>query len=196
MKKYVLTLVLIFLALMANTPVFCLDGNPDEKIKKGIKSVCIKGNPVFEVKPGPQKDDGGIWPFFQSCCFGPRVGLEANEGDPVRPVEIVDFVLFRHWGLLFGVEVGVKILFDINFPFWGVIVPVMAAQDNGVDGFVASMFLGPRVGMEIKERHIRLREWLNLVPVLNIFTRFSIAMEAYHGYTMTDIEKEEDLKRN
>ncbi len=34
-----------------------------------------------------KKYDGGPWPFLASCCIGPRVGLQMNEGIGLRDYE-------------------------------------------------------------------------------------------------------------
>jgi hypothetical protein len=34
-----------------------------------------------------------------------------------------------------------------------------------------------------------------MIPIVNIFSKFCIGMEAYKGKTMTEIEAEENLKR-
>ena len=46
------------------------------------------------------KEKGGCLPFLGSCCLGPRIGLEMNEGKRVRTLEWVRLVpivgLFAH----------------------------------------------------------------------------------------------------
>src|SRR5690349_15721492 len=41
--------------------------------------------------------DGGVWPFLASCCIGPRVGLEMNEGVAVREVEQFSWLPVVGW---------------------------------------------------------------------------------------------------
>lgn len=41
--------------------------------------------------------DGGPWPFLASCCIGPRVGLQMNEGVAVRDVEQFSWLPIVGW---------------------------------------------------------------------------------------------------
>ena len=41
--------------------------------------------------------DGGPWPFLASCCIGPRVGLQMNEGVAVRDVEQFSWLPVVGW---------------------------------------------------------------------------------------------------
>ncbi len=45
-------------------------------------SVC-----VVPMAFAGKKYDGGPWPFLASCCIGPRVGLQMNEGVALRDYE-------------------------------------------------------------------------------------------------------------
>lgn len=124
----------------------------------------------------PENPDkkGGVGPFLASCCLGPRVGLELNENQQVRTVEWVRLV-FSPVGLVWSGSEGWK-----------------AA---GPGGCLANVCIGPRVGNELKERKIRTKEWLLLVPVVNWVSRAMISIEALNGKTMTEIEEEEKLKK-
>ena len=44
-----------------------------------------------------KKYDGGPWPFLASCCIGPRVGLQMNEGVAVRDVEQFSWLPIVGW---------------------------------------------------------------------------------------------------
>jgi len=121
-----------------------------------------------------QDKKGGVGPFLASCCLGPRVGLELNEGQQVRTVEWVRLV-FSPAGLVWSGSEGWK-----------------AA---GPGGCLANVCIGPRVGNELKKRKIRTKEWLLLVPVVNWVSIAMISIEALNGQTMTQIEEEEKLKK-
>jgi hypothetical protein len=41
--------------------------------------------------------DGGVWPFLASCCIGPRVGLQMNEGVAVRDYEQFSWLPIVGW---------------------------------------------------------------------------------------------------
>jgi len=133
-----------------------------------------------------------IWPGIQSVLFGPRIGLEANEGKPVTFIEKANLFV--------------------------PIVPFLAYQENGIKGFMTSAFICPRAGMELKVRKIRTSEWFGLIPIVGasvhlilthhsrtyviteavsagILSRLLPAYEALRGKTMTEIEKKERIKR-
>ncbi|MEK7275060.1 MAG: hypothetical protein AAB296_02820 [Candidatus Desantisbacteria bacterium] len=113
---------------------------------------------------------GGMTPAFASCCLGPRIGLELNEGTPIRTEEWVNAFLFP-------------------------IVPFEAFDKNGMNGCLTSCCICPRAGLELKERNIRTIEWMQLIPCVGVIPRAMIAAEAYQGKTMTEIEKAENLKK-
>lgn len=113
---------------------------------------------------------GGVTPGMASCCLGPRIGLEMNEGIPIRTEEWINAFIFP-------------------------IVPFEAYDKVGFKGCLASCFLGPRVGMQLKERKIRTKEWVTLIPVVGLIPRAMIAIEAGQGKTMTEIEAKEGLKK-
>lgn len=166
----------------------------------------------------PQKK-GGISPFLTSCFIGPRIGLELNEGKPVKRGEW----LLLSWvaGLPFSV-VGSF----ISGPLSGVVGPVgcctapigccigsiggvfslttlgarlyfgyLGFQSSGPIGGIASCCICPRAGIEYSHRDIRTMEWLTLIPLAGIIPTFMIAMEAYQGKTMIEIESKEKLKK-
>ena len=138
--------------------------------KPKIKSVCLKN----ENSLSQPSERGGLSPFLQSCIFGPRIGLEANEGKPVQLLEIVNaFVL----------------------PGIPLIYPIKAFIRNGIKGGFYGCCIGPRVGMQADVRKARDIELLSAIPVLGLYPRFTIAWEAYKGRTMSEIEREENLKK-
>lgn len=120
---------------------------------------------------------GGFWPFVQSCLCGPRIGLEANEGQPATPVEYLNF-------------------------FIPLVVPIQALGRNGIPGFCASCSIpwlaygmGPRVGMELDRRSIRTLEWFRVIPILNVYAAIVNGFEAGEGRTMSEIVAAERLEK-
>ena len=118
-------------------------------------------------------------PGLVSCILGPRIGLEMNEGEEVEDIE---------WAML------------LDYVATGGLVRLYVAYDHGyksaeLSGCLASWCLGPRVGRELPERKIRTKEWLQCIPVVGIVPRALIALEAYHGKTMTEIAEEEGLSK-
>ncbi|MFC1724376.1 hypothetical protein ACFL4T_02025 [candidate division KSB1 bacterium] len=145
-----------------------VQGFADDKPK--IKSVCLKGRTLKLAND----EKGGISPFLQSCIFGPRIGLEANEGKPVTVLEVVNaFVL----------------------PGLPIIIPIKAFFKNGLKGFLGAGCIGPRVGMQMDTRKIRDIEWLMVIPIIDLYARFTTGWEAYKGRTMMEIIAEENLNR-
>ena len=128
---------------------------------------------------------GGINPCLASCCIGPRVGLEMNEGKEIVTSEWIGF--------------GGSFLYLVHSSLPMIGRAYMAydrgATTNGVEGFFASYFLGPRVGNELDHRKIRTMEWLRLVPCVNIYPAIAISLEAYNGKTMSEIEVKENLRK-
>ncbi|MFH1897682.1 MAG: hypothetical protein ABH886_05515 [Candidatus Desantisbacteria bacterium] len=113
---------------------------------------------------------GGTVPAIASCLLGPRIGLEMNEGSSIRTEEWVNEYLFP-------------------------IIPFEAFDKNGMKGCLTSCCICPRAGLEIKERKIRTVELMQLIPFVGFIPRAMIAVEAYQGKTMTEIEKAENLKK-
>lgn len=124
---------------------------------------------------------GGAGPFFASCCIGPRVGLELNEGTPIKGTE---------WARAFGQFVpylgGVIVLVAV----------VMQGSKTGFDGVLAECCIGPRVGEQLDDRKIRSIEWVRAIPVIGIIPHIMIASDAARGRTMLEIEQKENLKRS
>ena len=125
----------------------------------------------------PVQAKGGAGPLLASCCLGPRIGLEMNEG---IEIELLEF-------LCFAPEVGDIIHLYVSYDY--------GYKAAGNKGFLASCCLGPRIGKELNERKIRTKEWLYLVPIVNLYAWAAIGMEAYSGKTMTEIAQEENLNR-
>ncbi len=162
---------------------------------------------------------GGFGPCLATCCIGPRVGLEMNEG-----VDLYKGEWIMLWGKLVSDALGPAYTteMDLNkcievYPYpctvettpnpvgqlgLGIAVGTkaymayeMGGKTNGFNGFLASYFLGPRIGAELHERKIRTKEWLLLVPCACLYPAISIPLEAYRGKTMTEIEVAEGLRR-
>ncbi len=129
---------------------------------------------------------------LKSLLFGPRIGLEANESVPISFIEKANLFV--------------------------PLAPFQAYSENGIKGFLTSAFIGPRVGMEIKERKIRRKEKIGLLIMAGItyhlmtskpsssgvisevilgafLSRLWPAYEAYRGKTMTDIDITENLRK-
>lgn len=147
----------------------------------------------LQLPQNPAQDRGGLMAGLKSIVFGPRVGIESNEDLPVTFIEKA----------------------NVFVP----LVPFLAYSESGWKGFMSSAFIGPRVGMELKERKIRLKEWVGLVPVLGVtahlmmsespsastvivevavaafLSRLWPAFDAFRGSTMTDIDLNEGLRR-
>jgi TolB-like protein len=139
-----------------------------------------------------QTRQGGFGPCVASCLIGPRVGLEMNEGKDIHTSE---------WISLAGNLSGGSIPF---FPGANSAIPFLARtymayemgyKANGMNGRLASFFLGPRIGNELDYREIREKEWMMLIPCVNLYPLISIPLEAYRGETMKEIEKREGLRK-
>ena len=127
--------------------------------------------------PGQAGAKGGAGPCLASCCLGPRIGLEMNEGEKVETIELAQIVP----GI--GQLCHLYLAYDYGY------------KTAGVTGCLASCCLGPRVGQQLNERKVRTIEKLRLVPVINLYAWIATGMEAYGGKTMTEIEKAENLKK-
>ncbi|MDO9575904.1 MAG: hypothetical protein Q7J55_05200 [bacterium] len=115
-------------------------------------------------------DKGGCMPAALGCFLGPRIGLEYNEGKPVETTE---------WLRLVGIGVLIN---DYE-----------AFQKNGPVGCLLENFVGPRVGRQYDYRNVRILEWIGIVtsPIPQVI----MAFEAYQGKTMTEIEQQENLRK-
>ena len=131
------------------------------------------------------RGEGGLGPCLASACIGPRVGLEMNEGKKIQTSEWVTLGGTLIFGSVPAIPLGTRAYMAYD----------TGGKTNGFEGFLASYFLGPRIGAEFHERRIRSDEWLMLVPCFNIYPYFSISMEAYQGRTMTEIEIAEGLRK-
>jgi len=136
-----------------------------------ILFICLIAMSAF----GQEK--GGVMPCLASCLIGPRVGLEMNEGKKIEMIE---------WAYAFGGYVPI-----IGTCVRPVTSYMIGGKENGVTGFFASCCIGPRVGAELDQRKIRMKEWLQFCCI----GRILISLEAYQGQTMTAIEKKEGLRK-
>ncbi|UCH62221.1 MAG: DUF2380 domain-containing protein [Fidelibacterota bacterium] len=146
--------------------------------------------PGAQLAPGVYaRGKGGLGPCLASAYIGPRVGLEMNEGKEIQTSEWI--------GLAGKLIAGASNFANLDVTFWtqSYMAYKTGYKANGLDGCLASYFLGPRIGAELHERRIRSDEWLLLVPCVNIYPCFSISMDAYQGRTMTEIEIAEGLRK-
>ena len=141
-----------------------------------VLAVALLAGPLL-LQEAQAKTMGGPVPCLATCCVGPRIGLEMNEGQPVTVMELLPLVPYV------GGVFRLYLSYDYGF------------KAGGAKGFLASCCIGPRVGKEIGERKIRTKEKLLLIPVFNIIPATMIAMDAYCGKTMTEVEQEENLRR-
>ncbi len=124
----------------------------------------------------------GIEGFFNSCILGPRIGIEMNDGQSVSTMEYLQYISLVPVVGIVGVIPRV-------------ILAAEAGNKNGVKGFLTGCFIGPRVGMELDSRKIRVVEWVRLVPIVGIVPAVINGVEAYQGKTMKEIEATENLKK-
>ena len=123
------------------------------------------------------EEKGGLGPMLGSCCLGPRIGLEMNEGKEVEIMEVLPLIpyaggVFRLW-----------LSYDYGY------------KAAGGKGFLASCCIGPRVGKQFNERKVRSLEKLYPIPIVNLYPWIVIGLEAYSGKTMIEIEEAENLSR-
>jgi len=156
-------------------------------MKKGFIFILITAT-LFMSTFLQAEEKGGFVPCLASCLIGPRVGLELNENKDIQQTE---------WIMLGGQLIAAA-------PVIGQIAAtgtraynayVMGGEKNGLEGALASFFLGSRVGNELDTRKIRTIEWLQLVPCICIYPAIAIPLQAYNGKTMTEIEVEEGLRK-
>ena len=138
------------------------------------------------------RQGGGFGPCAASCLLGPRVGLELNEGQDIHTSEWVAFAgsmlgsgLSADPGLGSAIFLGTRAYMAYDRGY----------KANGMSGCITSFFLGPRIGNELDTRRIRDKEWLLLIPCVNLYPAISIPLEAFDGQTMTMIEKREGLRK-
>lgn len=147
---------------------------------------------------------GGFGPALASCCIGPRVGLEMNEGSDIRTMEWIEFGADMISGgvgsIIAGAEAGMgKSMNEVRAKegLGGTAVRAAApASKGGIMPFLGGCCLGPRVGLEMNDgRNVRTMELLTLVPVVQIVPMAIIALEAYGGKTMSEVAAAEGLDR-
>ena len=142
---------------------------------------------------------GGVMPFLASCCIGPRVGLEMNEGSQVRNMEWIAVavnIFTGAGGIINGIEPAMgKTMNEARAQegLGGRAVRAAAPKEKGgVLPFLAGCCLGPRVGLELNDgRDIRFIEWLSIIPLVRLVP----AIEAASGKTMSEIAVAEGLDR-
>lgn len=136
-----------------------------------------------------QQGKGGFEPCLATCFLGPRVGLEINEGIPIQTEEWIRFGAGYVGAAVPVIGPGISAAGHFYAAYQ------LSGKKNGFSGFLASLFIGPRVGQQLDYRYIRTKEWLLLVPCVNLYPAISIPLEAYDGKTMTGIAREENLSR-
>jgi len=142
--------------------------------------VVFSASTVFAADASMNK--GKTEAFFNSCCLGPRIGIEMNDGKSVSTMEYLLYLGYVPYIGIVGMVPRIVLAAD-------------AGQKNGVGGFLAGCCIGPRVGMELNERNIRITEWIRLIPVVGIVPSVIHGVEAYNGKTMQEIEKNENLRK-
>ncbi len=145
---------------------------------------------------------GGAGAFLASCCLGPRVGLEMNEGRSIRTMEwitLIPYVGYVSTILMAADAAGGKTMNEIRASegLGGPTVKaVKPAQKGGVVPFLANCCLGPRIGLEMNDgRKVRNMELFQLIPFVGIIPRVLIAAEAGGGKTMTQVAAAEGLDK-
>ena len=141
-----------------------------------------------------RRKPGGFGPALASCLLGPRVGLEMNEG--IEEIHLSEWIALGG-SLVAGSATGILLPIG-NVIYTGTrayMAYEMGGKNNGFEGALAAFCIGPRVGNELHYRKIRNKEWLLLIPCINIYPLISIPLEAYHGKTMTEIEIAEGLRK-
>lgn len=146
---------------------------------------------------------GGVGPCLATCCIGPRVGLEMNEGTKIRNMEWVAFI----GGMVFGPIRLVNVIDPVTGKTMDEVRakenlggnPILAKEPKQKGGFIpllGACCLGPRVGLELNDgRKVRNMEYLALVPVVQVVPMVLMAVEAYNGTTMTQVAAAEGLDR-
>ncbi len=140
------------------------------------------------------REPGGFGPALASCLLGPRVGLEMNEG--IEEIHLSEWIALGG-SIISGSATGILTPIG-NVIYTGTrayMAYEMGGKHNGLEGALAAFCIGPRVGNELHYRKIRNKEWLLLIPCVNIYPLISIPLEAYHGKTMTEIEISEGLRK-
>ena len=132
---------------------------------------------ISAVTVQAQNAEGGFGPLLGSCCLGPRIGLEMNEGQDIDIMEVLP--LLPYVGGIFDLWLS----YDYGY------------KAAGGKGFLASCCIGPRVGKEFNDRKLRSLEKLYPIPIINLYPWIVIGLEAYQGKTMEEIAKDENLSR-
>lgn len=168
-----------------------------------MKKIVIALLVLLMAFPAATFAKGGLGPCLATCCFGPRVGLEMNDGKSVRLMEWLTLLVdnFAVPGFYIGRTVN-----SLESAFNKGMNETTTAENlggpqiksngpklgGGWTPFLASCCLGPRIGMELNDgRRIRNIEWLTLV--VPVVPTLIIALEASKGKTMTEVAEEEGL---
>lgn len=143
---------------------------------------------------------GGVAPCLATCCFGPRTGLEMNEGSSIRMTEwlsLVPFVNYIVLGLNAYDGYNGKTMAQVaaKESLGGARVQATApAKKGGIVPGLVSFCWGPRVGFEMNEGR-KMRTMEILAVVVPVVPTVLIAMEAQSGKTMSQVADEEGLDR-
>lgn len=147
---------------------------------------------------------GGVGPCLATCCFGPRAGVQMNEGTKIRNMEWMALVAnavasplgtaMLLWDPITGESMN-SIKQDENLG--GPQILAKAPENKGgINSCLIGYCFGPRVALEANDgRKIRTLEWIALVPVVNIVPTVIMLNEAYTGKTMSEIAAEEGLDK-
>lgn len=134
---------------------------------------------------------GGVAPFLASCCLGPRIGLEMNEGSKIQVTEWINAFIFPI--IPFQAAMG-ESMADVNYMGAPRVIARNKKSDGGIVPFLAGCCLGPRVGLEMNDgRGVRNLELFMLIPAVGFIPRVMIAAEAYQGKTMSSIAATEKI---
>ena len=167
-------------------------------MKKLILVTVLLAAVSFAVPP-----KGGIVPCLSTCCLGPRVGLEMNEGTKVKSDEWLGLI----GGMLVGVNVSPYMAGyqaftgesmneqKVDQRLGGPMIKASAPKATGGCGpALGSFCLGPRVGLEMNDgRGIRTIEWFALV--IPLVPQAMMGYEAYSGKTMSEVAAVEGLDK-
>jgi hypothetical protein len=146
MKKSIIFLFMLMNSAIAqdsNVIQSAMEPTPEPEIKNEKENAVI-----YIAYP---KKAGGVEPCLVTWFLGPRVGLEMNER---KPIELIDIIRFAG-------------------QYACIMFPILTSYETGykaagMKGFLASCCIGHRVGSQLKERRVRTKEYLMLIPIVNI----------------------------
>ncbi len=140
--------------------------------------------------PSTVKAKGGAGPCLATCIFADtRIGLEMNED---KKIDNYDWIRF-------GGNFIAPMIPVVGGPL-GMAATVYTSYKNGYEqagakGCCVGYIWGNRPGRMFKDYKLRSKEVMSCIPVVGICSYFSIMHDAYKGKTLTEIIKEENLKR-